>query len=117
MLTVIYDDEVPEAIIKFNINGVEISNTIHNISNPETWHNLNQALETGSSYTINADGCNSNYAILVSPDKITLSLADYNSDNTGVLDVTFDINQDVKNTFKELEKLSRCIQQNIEYKP
>ena len=98
------------ALLKFQFNENEITLGITQINYDEV-KKFNESIKNNTSYTINFFEYDSYQNIIYKENKIILTKGNM----FGQLIVKFNINENIKKTFDELERLGQCIKNNIPY--
>lgn len=74
------------------------------------------AVKNNTKYFFSSDGTNSYYSIGYYGNKLCLSIGAHGSGTVGELETEIEITEEIKQTLVELEKLAKCVENNIEYK-
>lgn len=105
----------PNITVVFDCNGTKITFSPQTLGKSMEWTKLNSAVENGTEFSISSCGTNSNYTIGYSNNIFNLSVSAYGSGMVGSLNVDIVLNEEIRQTLIELEKLSKCIENKVAY--
>lgn len=105
----------PTITVIFNCNGVKVSFYPERLGKPDNWSKLVMAIKNNTKYSICSEGTNSYYNIGYNDNKLDLSIGAYGSGTVGELKVDIDMTDEIKQTIADLEKLAKCVENEIAY--
>ena len=105
------DYTCPDITVVFECNGTKITFSPEDLGKASQWTNLLSAINNNTEYSVWCDGIN--YKVCYENNIQRLSIC-----STGTtLDIEMIINDEIKQTLIELEKLAHCIENGVAYEP